>query len=95
MRQLRNRNRQMCFDWFKTPLEIDEEWRDEIYRDYRAPFIVQDEYGQRQLKVGSYGFVPQRHRPFKRSSPEEQAKIDKAIASGNRLRSRNASQWTR
>lgn len=78
-------SRQTCFDWFRTPLEVNDDWRDEIYRDYNAPFIVHDERGSRALKIGSYGFVPQRHRPFKRLTKEEQAKIDLAIAAGKKV----------
>jgi putative SOS response-associated peptidase YedK len=74
----------MCFEWFRTPLEVNDEWRDEIYRDYTAPFVVHDEHGNRALKVGSYGFVPQRHRPIKKLTKEEQAKLDMAIAAGKK-----------
>lgn len=78
-------SRQMCFDWFRTPIEINDEWRDEVYRDYIAPFVIQDDQGNRKLMVGSYGFVPQRHRPLKKPTKEEQAKIDKAIAEGKHV----------
>lgn len=78
-------SRQTCFDWFRTPLEVTDEWRDEIYRDYNAPFIVHDDHGRRALKVGGYGFVPQRHRPFKKLTKEEQAKVDLAIAAGKKI----------
>lgn len=77
-------SRQTCFDWFRTPLEVNEDWREEIYRDYNAPFIVHDERGHRALKVGTYGFVPQNHRPFKKLTKEEQAKADLAIAAGKK-----------
>lgn len=72
-------SRQICFDWFRTPLEVDEEWRNEINCDYRAPFIIHDEQGRRQGHLGSYGFVPQRHRPFKKLKEEELAKYDRAV----------------
>ena len=39
--------------------------------------------GAAVLKVGGYGFVPQRHRPLKKK--EEQAKIDRAIAGGKKV----------
>lgn len=78
-------SRQMCFDWFRTPIEVNDDWRDEIYRDYNAPFIVHDEHWNRALKVGTYGLVPQRHRPFKKPTKEEQAKIDIAIAAGKKI----------
>ena len=55
-------------------------WRDnEIYKDREAPFIIHNDKGQRKGMVGSYGFVPQRHRPFKKMTPEEQAKFDKKV----------------
>lgn len=56
-------SRQVCLDWFRTPVEADEAWRDEIYQDYTAPFIIHDENGNRKGLIGSYGFVPQRHKP--------------------------------
>ena len=72
-------SRQICFDWFRTPMEVGEEWRDEIYCDYNAPFIIHDDNGQRKGMLGSYGFVPQRHRPLKRLTQEEQLKFDRAV----------------
>lgn len=69
-------SRQIAFDWFRTPLELDETWRDEIYRDFKSLFIVHDEDGRRQGKVGTYGFVPQRHRPLKKLTLEEKAQFD-------------------
>lgn len=79
-------SRPISFDWFRTPIEVNEEWRDEIYKDRLAPFIIHDERGERKGLVGSYGFVPQRHRPFKKLTPEEQAKfeakVQKALAQG-------------
>ena len=59
-------SRQLAFDWFRTPLEMGEDWRDEIYQDYTAPFIIHNENGDRTGMLGSYGFVPQRHRPFRK-----------------------------
>lgn len=78
-------SRQLCFDWFQTPLEVNDDWRQEIYRDYVAPFIVHDEHGQRKGMVGSYGFVPQRHRPFKKLTKEEDAKVERARADGKKV----------
>jgi len=72
-------SRQISFDWFRTPIEVDEDWRDEIYKDRVAPFIIHDENGERKGLVGSYGFVPQRHRPFKKLTPEEKAKFDAKV----------------
>ncbi|MBA5686321.1 SOS response-associated peptidase family protein [Rugamonas apoptosis] len=68
-------SRQICFDWFRTPIEVNDDWRDEIYQDYAAPFIVHDEHGQRRGMLGSYGFVPQRHRPKKVMKPGEEPKF--------------------
>ncbi|CAN7408358.1 SOS response-associated peptidase family protein [Duganella sp. LjRoot269] len=78
-------SRQICFDWFRTPIEVNEDWRDEIYQDYSAPFIVHDEHGQRKGMVGSYGFVPQRHRPFKKLTREEEAMVEKAKVEGKKV----------
>lgn len=78
-------SRQICFDWFRTPLEINDDWRDEIYRDYNAPFVIHDEQGQRKGLVGSYGFVPQRHRPFKKLTREEEEKFERAKAEGKKV----------
>ena len=72
-------SRQISFDWFRTPIEVNEEWRDEIYKDRLAPFIIHDDQGSRKGLVGSYGFVPQRHRPFKKLTPEEHAKFDAKV----------------
>lgn len=52
-------SRQLCFDYFRTPLETGEDWREELYQDYRGPIIVHDIYGRRRLVVASYGFIPQ------------------------------------
>ena len=79
-------SRQLAFDWFRTPIEAGDDWRDEIYRDHSAPFIVHDDQGRRKGLVGTYGFVPQNHRPLKKLNEEEQAKylraVDKAEAQG-------------
>lgn len=56
-------SRQICFDWFRTPIEMDDDWRDEIYQDYAAPFITHDGHGNRRGMLGSYGFVPKRKMP--------------------------------
>jgi putative SOS response-associated peptidase YedK len=76
----------MCFDWFKTPIEVNEDWREEIHCDYKAPFIIHDAEGRRKGMLGNYGFVPQRHRPLKKLTPEEQDKharaIERALAKG-------------
>ncbi|WP_256081403.1 SOS response-associated peptidase [Massilia sp. YIM B04103] len=55
--------RQVCFDWFRTPIEAGEDWREEIYQDYQAPFIIHNERGERHGLLGNYGFVPKRHMP--------------------------------
>lgn len=78
-------SRQICFDWFRTPLEVDDEWRAEIYRDYAAPFIIHDKSGKRKGMLGSYGFVPQRFRPFKKLTKEEEAKIERSRAEGKKI----------
>jgi putative SOS response-associated peptidase YedK len=52
-------SRQLCLEFFRTPLETSEDWRDELYQDYRGPIIVHDVYGRRRLVVASYGFIPQ------------------------------------
>ena len=75
-------SRQICFDWFRTPIEVNEAWREEVFQDYAAPFVIHDKRGQRKGMVGSYGFVPQRHRPFKRLTNEEEAKAERAKADG-------------
>lgn len=59
--------RQICFDWFRTPIEAGEDWREEIYQDYQAPFIVHNDRGERSGLLGNYGFVPKRHMPPGRS----------------------------
>lgn len=56
-------SRQMSFDFFRTPMEESEAWRDEVYQDYQAPFIIHDQFGRRQALMGSYGLVPQPYRP--------------------------------
>lgn len=71
-------SRQISFDWFRTPMEVGEEWRDEVYCDFNAPFIVHGEDGQRQGRLGTYGFVPQRHRPLKKLTNEELEKAERA-----------------
>ena len=73
-------SRQMAFEWFRTPIEVNDDWREEIYRDYQAPFIIHDEHGRRKGLLGSYAFVPQRHRPLKKLTEDEQAKYDRAVA---------------
>lgn len=60
-------SRQLAFEWFRTPIENGEDWRDEIYQDYLAPFIFHDDNGQRRGMLGSYGFVPKRKLPPGRS----------------------------
>lgn len=72
-------SRQISFDWFRTPIEVDDDWRDEVYKDRLAPFIIHDDQGNRKGLLGSYGFVPQRHRPFKKLTPEEKAKFDTKV----------------
>ena len=68
-------SRQVCFDWFKTPIEVSEDWREEVYQDRTAPIIIHDDQGHRKGLVSSYGFVPQRHRPFKKLTPAEEQAI--------------------
>jgi putative SOS response-associated peptidase YedK len=68
-------SRQIAFDWFRTPIEASDDWRDEIYRDHQAPFIIHDDQGRRKGMVGSYGFVPQRHRPFKTLTEQEKLSL--------------------
>jgi len=79
-------SRQLALEWFRTPVEVDDTWRDEIYHDFKGLFIVHDEHGQRQGRIGSYGFIPQRHRPLKRLTNDEKAKfesrVEKARATG-------------
>ncbi|MYM30668.1 hypothetical protein GTP58_20250 [Duganella sp. CY15W] len=72
-------SRQMAFDWFRTPIDVNDDWREEIYRDHKAPFIIHDDQGQRKGMVGTYAFVPQDHRPFKKLTEEEQAKYARAL----------------
>ncbi|NVM77489.1 putative SOS response-associated peptidase YedK [Duganella sp. SG902] len=72
-------SRQMCFDWFKTPIEVNEDWREEIHCDYLAPFIIHDEDGRRKGLLGGYGFVPQRRRPFKKLTEEERLRYERAL----------------
>lgn len=83
-------SRQMAFDWFRTPLEVNEDWREEIYRDYKAPFIIHDNNGERKGLLGSYGFVPQHHRPFKKLTKEEEL----AIAEGKVVKRKRISMDT-
>jgi len=49
-------------------------------------FIVRDELGHCQGKVGTYGFIPQRHHPFKWLTDEAkdkfEARVEKARAKG-------------
>lgn len=78
-------SRQICFDWFRTPIEVNDDWREEIYQDYAAPFIIHDDNGQRKGLLGTYGFVPQRHRPFKTLTQAEEAKVAKAKAEGKKV----------
>lgn len=75
-------SRQICFDWFQTPIEVSEDWRDEVYQDRNAPIIIHDTQGRRKGLVGSYGFVPQRHRPFKTLTPVE----ERALAEGREVK---------
>jgi putative SOS response-associated peptidase YedK len=68
-------SRQIAFDWFRTPIEASDDWRDELFRDFTAPFIVHDDNGQRKGMIGSYGFVPQRHRPYKPLTEQEKLSL--------------------
>lgn len=60
-------SRPLAFEYFRTPLEVGEDWRDELYQDYMGPIIVHDETRNRKGLVGSYGFIPKRRmRPGQR-----------------------------
>ncbi len=56
-------SRQLAFEYFRTPKEVGEGWREELYQDYVGPIIVHDEVGNRKGLVGSYGFIPKRRMP--------------------------------
>lgn len=71
-------SRQICFDWFRAPIEVDEDWREEIHTDYKAPFIIHED-GLRKGMIGTYGFVPQRKRPFKKLTEPDKAKYERAV----------------
>lgn len=75
-------NRQTCFDWFRRPLEVTTNGVTKSTATTTHSSSLMDEQGRRAFKVGGYGCVPQRHWPFKRVRPEEQAKIDLAITAG-------------
>lgn len=77
-------SRQICFDWFQIPIEINEDWRDEIHCDYQAPFIIYDDQRRRIALLGSYGFVPQRKRPPKKLTDEEKEKFARAVDKAER-----------
>lgn len=56
-------SREIALARFNAALDAGEDWANEIYQDYRAPFIIHDEKGDRKALVGSYGFIPQKHKP--------------------------------
>jgi putative SOS response-associated peptidase YedK len=56
-------SRLLAFEYFRTQIEVDEDWRDELYQDYSGPIIVHDDAGDRKGLVGSYGFIPKRRMP--------------------------------
>lgn len=55
--------RQILYNVFDTSVQSDEEWRDELYRDYLGPIIVHDDAGNRTGLIGNYSMVPKRHLP--------------------------------
>lgn len=57
-------SRQLAFDYFRPLLQEGEEWRDELYQEYSGPIIVHNDAGDRQVLVGSYGFIPKRRMPL-------------------------------
>ena len=52
-------SRELAFEWFKTPVDTDEDWRDELYQDYRGPIILPGANGARHGLLASYGLIPQ------------------------------------
>lgn len=56
-------SRQLAFEYFRTPMEVGEDWRDEVYQDYVGPIIVHDDAGNRKGLTGNYGFIPKRYVP--------------------------------
>lgn len=46
-------SRQIVFDWFRTPIEVNDDLREQIYRDHKAPFIIHDDQGRRKGMVGN------------------------------------------
>ena len=56
-------SREIAFDRFNAAFDAGVEWAYEVYQDYQAPFIIHDETGYRKALVGSYGFIPQKHKP--------------------------------
>ncbi|MEO8169460.1 MAG: SOS response-associated peptidase family protein [Oxalobacteraceae bacterium] len=56
-------SRQVLYDVFDTSVPSDEEWREELYRDYLGPIIVHDDGGKRAGLIASYSMVPKRHLP--------------------------------
>lgn len=60
-------SRQVAFEWFRTPMEMGDDWREELYQDYLGPIIVSGQDGSRRGLLASYGLVPQRRmRPGER-----------------------------
>lgn len=56
-------SRQLAFDFFRTSMEENDDWRDELYQDYVGPIIVHDKTGNRRGLTGNYGLIPKRHLP--------------------------------
>lgn len=56
-------SRRLAFEYFRTPMEESEDWREELYQDYTGPIIVHDDAGDRKGLTGSYGFIPKRRMP--------------------------------
>ena len=46
-------SRQLSFEYVRTPMEVGDDWREELYRDYTGPIIVHDEAGNRKAIVGA------------------------------------------
>ena len=45
-------SKKICFEWFRTPMEVPQVLYDEAYFDFNATFIVYDDNGQRQGRTG-------------------------------------------
>ena len=56
-------SRQILYDVFDPSMISDEEWRDELYRDYLGPIIIHDDSGNRKGLLANYSMVPKRKLP--------------------------------